>query len=125
MMHDTTCAVECKNRNAITHVCSWMQRHGPCDYGQMANTIHKNLGDLGEWKLLHYKDGPIKATLRGKCGIVEVWGGRHAHEVWLIVRGTKAETLLCGKWDVSDGSLRKAVERGCAMAGIQMQMEID
>jgi hypothetical protein len=91
----------------------------------MANTIHNNLGDLGEWKLLQYKDGPIKATLRGKCGIVEVWGGRHAREVWFIERGTKVETLLCKSWAVTDGSLREAVERGCAMAGIQMQITID
>lgn len=125
-MRDVTCTVRCANRNEITRVCSWMQRgNGPCDYGFMANVLHNSLGDLGEWKMLHYKDGPIKATLRGRCGIVEVWGGRHAREVWFIERSTKAETLLCESWAVTDGSLREAVKRGCSMAGIQTQMAIE
>jgi len=125
------CVVEgCKNRSKSNLHCTVSTRVDgisplACDYGRFSRILHDYLRDMGEWKLLQYKDGPMKATLRGKCGAIEVWGGRHAGEVWFVERGTKAETLLCKSWSVTDGSLRKAVKRGCAMAGIQTQLAIE
>ena len=125
-MRDATCEADCGNRNALTHVCEWAKRgHAPCAYGLFVTTVERMLGDLGDWRVMQYKDGPCKATLRGPRGTVEVWGGTaHASEVWFVERGTKAETPLCESWCVEDGSLREAVERGCAMAGIQPRMPL-
>ena len=123
-MRDATCVVDgCKLRNDMTRECANAKAgHGFCDYGAFANVLLREVGDVGEWKMRQYKDGPIKATLCGKAGVVEVWGGPHAPEVWLIERGTKAETMLCERWAAVDGSLRDAVMRGCAMAGVQTRL---
>lgn len=128
-MIDPICAVTgCKLRDGHGR-CTFERRIDgrhplACDRGRFATAVRDHLGDLGEWRVLQYRDGPAKATLRGANGIVEVWGAQHAHEVWFIERGTKAETMLCDWWAVTDGSLRDAVLRGCAMAGIQTRMEV-
>ena len=125
------CVVEgCKNRSKSNLHCTVNTRADglsplACEYGRFSRILYEQLKDLGEWKMREYRDGPIKATLRGRCGTIEVWGGRHASEVWFVERGTKEETLLCKSWSVTDGSLRKAVARGCAMANVQTQLKID
>ena len=130
MPSDPTCAVTgCKLRDKIHGHCTFERRIDgshplACAHGQFATAVERELGDLGEWRLRQYADGPAKATLRGRLGAVEVWGARHANEVWFVERGTKAETMLCGCWALSDGSLRDAVERGCAMAGVQTRMGV-
>jgi len=125
-MRDATCVVDgCKLRNDMTRECANAKAgHGLCDYGAFVNVLLREVGDVGEWSIRQYKDGPIKATLRGRCGTVEVWGWPHASEVWLIERGTKAETMLCERWAAVDGSLRDAVMRGCAMAGVQTRLAV-
>lgn len=128
-MRDTTCVVDgCKLRNDMTRECANAKAgHGLCNYGSFANVLRcevGEVGEVGEWRIHQYKDGPIKATLRGRCGTVEVWGGRHAPEVWFIEHGSKQETMLCGRWAVVDGSLRDAVMRGCAMAGVQTRLAV-
>lgn len=130
MPSDPVCAVtDCKLRDKARGHCTFGHhvdgRHPlECDYGRFATIVRDHLGDLGEWKLREYANGTIKATLRGNRGTVEVWGGIHAPEVWFVERGTKAETPLCERWAVTDGSLRDAALRGCAMAGIQTRMEV-
>jgi len=130
MPSDPTCAVtDCKLRDKVHGHCTFGHyvdgRHPlECDYGQFATMVERALGDLGDWKLRQYADGPAKATLRGTRGTVEVWGAHHAPEVWFVQRGTKAETLIAKRWAVTDGSLRSAVLDGCAMAGIQTRMEV-
>ena len=129
MPSDPICAVtHCGNRDMSGRCTAAVGMFGgqplACRYGQMATIVHDHLDDLGEWKMREYANEAIKATLRGNLGTVEVWGGIHASEVWFIQRGTKAETLLCKRWEVTDGSLRDAVLQGCAMAGIQTRMEV-
>ncbi len=129
MPSDPICAVtDCGNRDntgrCTAAVGMFGERPLACSYGQFATMVERALGDLGEWKMRQYADGPAKATLRGTRGTVEVWGAHHAHEVWFVERGTKAETLVARRWSVTDGSLRDAVLRGCAMAGIQTRMEV-
>ena len=104
--------------------CTW--KAGPCNWGRFARIIHEQLDRFGEWRIRRFASGPMCATLRGKNGRVEVWGcNYHRNEVWFIEKGTKAETWLACDWSVRDGSLVDAVERGCAMAGIQPRLEID
>ena len=127
-----TCVVEgCKLRSETSGRCTFQRNRVDglhplsCEYGVFARIVHDELGDMGDWRLFEYSSGPIRATLRGRLGTVEVWGGSHRNEVWFVERSTKAETLLCESWTVTDGSLREAVERGCSMAGIQTQMKIE
>ncbi len=129
MPSDPICAgTDCGNRDntgrCTAAVGMFGERPLACSYGQFATMVERALGDLGEWKMRQYADGPAKATLRGTRGTVEVWGAHHAHEVWFVERGTKAETLVARRWSVTDGSLRDAVLRGCAMAGIQTRLEV-
>jgi hypothetical protein len=129
MPSDPVCAAtDCGNRDNTGRCTAAVGMFGECplacSYGQFATMVERALGDLGEWKLRQYADGPAKATLRGNRGTVEVWGAHHAHEVWFVQRGTKAETLIAKRWALTDGSLRDAVLRGCAMAGIQTRMEV-
>lgn len=130
MPSDPICAVTgCRLRDGARGHCTFERRIDgrhplSCDHGQFATLVERELGDLGEWRLRQYADGPAVATLRGARGTVEVWGARHAHEAWFVERGTKAETLIAKRWAVKDGSLSDAVLRGCAMAGIQTRMEV-
>ena len=129
-MRDDECAVaDCRLRDKVRGHCTFERRIDgrhplACSYGRFATLVERELGDLGAWRLRQYVDGPAVATLRGARGTVEVWGARHAREARFVERGTKAETALCGRWAVKDGSLRDAALRGCAMAGIQTRMEV-
>ncbi len=126
------CVVDgCKLRSNTSGHCMFEKNRSDglhplgCEYGRFARIVHDELGDLGGWRLFEYSNGPIRATLRGTHGTVEVWGGdTHRSEVWFVERGTKAETMLCDGWGVADGSLREAVERGCAMAGMQARLAV-
>lgn len=93
---------------------------GMCNLGRFAALVERELSGFGSWKLREYQNGAICATLHGRAGRVEVWGGDgHMNEVWFIEKGTKKETLICKPWKISDDSLTYAVANGCAMAGTQ------
>jgi hypothetical protein len=122
-MSNFRCVVaDCRHHDALRDECRFArERDAPylrCESGTFRTLLRDRLGDLGEWRVREYKDGPIRATLRGRLGTVEVWGGRnHAPEAWFVERGTKAETQM----DAA-GGLRDAVERACAMAGVQARL---
>ena len=95
---------------------------GMCRYGRFLALVERELSGFGEWKVREFSSGALCATLHGKAGRVEVWGGDcHANEVWFIEMGTKAETLLCKPWAVDDDSLAYAVANGSAMATLGEQ----
>ena len=129
-MTDECVVVGCKLRNKTHGYCMAQTRFDgqhplACEFGRFSRILQDQVGDTGDWKVFQYVDGPCRATLTGKLGTVEVWGGaHHADEVWFIERTTKDETLICKPWAVTDGSLRDAVARGCAMAGIQTRLGI-
>lgn len=93
---------------------------------------------LADYKIREFSDNVIKATVQGKSGIVEVWGGQsHANEVWVIERGTKKETCITGKWWIrplkgvlldyapaDHMSLDEALERAYSLAGVQTKLVI-
>lgn len=107
-----------------------------CEYGRFARIVHEQLRDLGAWKLREYADGLIEATLRGRLGTVEVWGG-HSCSGWVYFnpRGRDKEPVsITNHWYVREPrpwpeSIRKhqptdymhvrdAAMAACAMAGI-------
>ena len=98
-------------------------RAGRCQWGHFATFVNHHLRRFGDWKLRQYASGAICATLYGSRGRVEVWGGNHAHEVWFIEKGTRAERQLLRPW--LRGTLLSAVERGCKLAGIQPRLDIE
>ena len=124
-MRSCECPVDGCRHKSFTGECVLMkQGHAPCHMGAHMRSLATLDVPISDWKVRQYSDLGICARLRGRLGYVEVWGGMHAMEVWFIEKGTKMETMLCRGWSVRDGSLRDAVERGCAMAGIQQRMAI-
>ena len=99
---------------------------GRCQWGNFAAFVSCHLQKFGEWKLRQYASGAMCATLCGKSGRVEVWGGNHKHEVWFIEKGTKAERQLLRPWSRGTflAAALDAVERGCKLAGIQPRLDI-
>lgn len=131
------CAAECGNRNEISGECMWAKSgRGLCNYGRFATICHEHI--KADYKIREFSDLAIKATIQGKSGIVEVWGGQsHANEVWVIERGTKKETRITGKWWIrplkgvlldyapaDHMSLDEALERAFSLAGVQTRLGI-
>ena len=127
------CAAECGNRNEITGECMWAKSgRGLCNYGRFATICHEHI--KADYKIRDFSDLAIKATIQGKSGIVEVWGGQsHANEVWVIERGTKNETCITDCWCVKACSkgysenpmlLDQALEKAFALAGVQIRLGI-
>ena len=90
-----------------------------------------------DYKVRMFADLALKATIQGKSGIVEVWGGNHADEVWVIERGTKRETRITGKWWIrplkgvlldyapaDHMSLDDALAKAFALAGVQTRLAL-
>lgn len=80
--------------------------------------------DFGEWRISRVGsreyDDVLKASLSGKSGRVEVWGGDlHRREVWFIGKD-KSETLVAV--DCYRSNLTKAIEDACKLAGIQRRL---
>lgn len=115
------------------------QKHAQTPAEAFAKAV-ESLADFGEWKVFEYASGPMRATLHGKRGRVEVWGAEHQNEVWLIEKATKREVFVCANWTLGgegtdhcpmrkDGramhngmELSDAVAEACAMAGMQMTL---
>lgn len=109
-----------------------------CEYGRFAYIVNDVLGDLGEWKFREYADGLIKATLRGRNGAVEVWGGFSCSGwVYFNPRGRDKEPIeITNRWYVGEWrpwcvqpdpphmELREATEKACAMAGVQQKLAV-
>ena len=131
-MNSFECAAECGNRNELTRECIWVKNyHLPCSYGVFATICHEHI--KADYKIREFSDGVLKATIQGKSGIVEVWGGFHAKEVWVIERGTKKETLITDYWCVKTRPdaysknlmlLDEALERAYSLAGVQTKLVI-
>ena len=98
---------------------------GRCRWGEFAWFVKANLRRYGDWKLREFATGAICATLHGKRGRVELWGGDHAREVWFIEKGTRAEASLLRPFAKDKDAVIDAVERGVRMAGIQPRLEIE
>lgn len=129
-MYDECMVDGCKLRDGVGGWCMFERNRADglhplsCEYGRFCRTMHDEFGGMDGWKLFEYASGAVRASLRGSRGTVEVWGGAHRHEVWFVERGTKAEAMLCEEWGVTDGSLRDAVERAYAMAGVQVPLAL-
>lgn len=85
-----------------------------------------NFSDFGEWRIrkaaAHGYLPPMVATLRGRNGHVEVWGGRaHRTEVWHIA-SDRTETLVDKDCSFHDGSLRAAIATACKLADAQPRL---
>ena len=108
----------------------------PCTYGRFNNIMSGHVGHLCDYKVFQYVDGVIKATVHGKLGNVEIYGGRHAKEIWFISRQEKAETEITDCWYLCDPSylilnhyarpkpLDEALQQAFDMAGVQLRMQI-
>lgn len=119
------CHAECTL--AKNGICQPAKHSGMrCNYGRFFMLVESELSGFGNWKVREYQSGAMCATLHGRAGRVEVWGGdHHVNEVWFIEKGTKKETLLCKSWRVKDDSLLAAVAYACMIAGItQTRLEL-
>lgn len=121
--------VECRAECSLAKngICQPAKHSGTrCNYGRFFMLVQNNLACFGNWKVREYQSGAICATLHGRAGRVEVWGGdHHTNEVWFIEKGTKKETFLCKSWSTKDDSLLSAVCEACAKAGItQTRLEL-
>lgn len=98
----------------------------PCDKGRFETFVCLRLGHLGAWRVRQYGGGDaLCAKLKGRSGYVELWGGsQHRTEVWFIERGTRAETMLFETEAKESDEVVSAVEKACAMAGVQTRMEV-
>ena len=131
-MYRFECAAEsCSSLNE-TGECMWVKSgNTPCGYGQFVTICHEHI--KADYKVRMFAEGALKTTIQGKSGIVEVWGGNHANEVWVIERGTKRETLITDYWcinicpDVRNRKtmlLDEALERAFSLAGVQTKLVI-
>lgn len=96
--------------------------HQRCRRGVFETYVTCNLGKFGTWRIREFSSDSICATLSGRTGRVEFWGGMHKPEVWYIEKGTKEETLLLESWHPSVEEVCDAVSSGCSMAHIQMRL---
>ena len=102
-------------------LCTW---HWACRYGLFAHMVERHLSTFGHWRIRQYADGAIVASLHGKRGRVEVWGGdMHRREVWALHKNGK-EHLLAVNWHTTDGGLEKYVEQACHELSISVQTKI-
>ena len=99
----------------------------PISDAEQFTRMMMNFTDFGQW---HVRAAacrgsiapPMVATLQGKGGKVEVWGGRaHRTEVWHIAKDRTA-TLVAQECNCVDGSLRHAIAAACKLALIQPKL---
>lgn len=81
--------------------------------------------EFGEWRITRAGsreyDDALKASLSGRSGRVEVWGGNlHRREVWVIGKD-KSETLVAVDCHKAE-DLTEAIEKACELAGIQRRL---
>ena len=91
-----------------------------CEYGRFFTYVTERFGHLGKWKFRSIGSGSdvLVATLKGKYGRVEVWGGSiHRHEVWAIPKGTPGCLI-------STRPTLEAVEMACGRARIQPALDL-
>lgn len=117
------CLVEdCDSNDPVKGCKVSLNNHnfGPiaCEYGRFVTFVTSRFSGFGKWKFrgIGNNSDVLVATLRGKYGRVEIWGGCiHRDEVWAIPKGT-------------DGCListlvnTESVEMACSRAGIQRQI---
>ena len=91
-----------------------------CEYGRFVTLVTTKFGHLGEWKFRSIGSGSdvLVATLKGKYGRVEIWGGLvHRSEVWAIPKGTSG--CLMGTYINLE-----TVEMACGRARIQPALDL-
>lgn len=118
-------ATDCDLRDPVSHRCKvpHCNHHvGPlsCAWGRFVTNITNTFGDLGTWKFRNIgkTDDVIVATLKGKGGRVEIWGGSaHRTEVWAIPKGTNG--CLIGTL-----ATRVTVEMACNRIGLQGRLSL-
>lgn len=117
------CAVEDCSSYDPMHGCMVHHRNkrvGPlaCKYGQFVTGIVERFGCYGRWKFRAiggYSD-TLVATLAGKGGKVEIWGGlTHRDEVWAFPKGTNG----CLIGTVTNA---ETVEMACGRVGLQRRL---
>ena len=147
-MSDACLVDDCKLRSKTSGYCMFERNRLDglhplsCEYGRFLRVLYENVWDFGKWKLREYKDGLIKATLRGKLGTVEVWGG-HSCTGWVYFKAKgrgKEPVAITNHWYTRKPKpwhesirkyqptdymhIRDAVAKACAMAGVQMEMVV-
>jgi hypothetical protein len=91
-----------------------------CEYGRFVSLVTTKFGHLGKWKFRSigsYSD-VLVATLSGKYGRVEIWGGaHHQNEVWAVPK-SRPRCLM--------GTLLnlETVEMGCGRVGVQPVLDL-
>ena len=119
------CIVEdCDNHDPVKGclVSYGNPKFGPiaCEYGRFVTSVTERFGHLGKWKFrgIGNSSDVLVATLKGKHGRVEIWGGLiHRDEVWAIPKGTNGCLI-------STRVTNDAVEMACGRAGIQQRLVI-
>ena len=118
-------ATDCDLRDPVSHRCK-VQKNNPhvgplaCAWGQFVTRITDRFGDLGDWRFrsIGKTSDVLVATLKGKGGRVEIWGGIvHRTEVWAIPKGT--DGVLMGTHDN-----RETVEMACGRVGVQRRLSL-
>lgn len=113
------CAVSscesCKHGVCVRHKLGYSL----CEYGWFYTIIHKHLESCGvRYNVKQYNDY-CKASISGRLGRVEVWGGDyHASEVWVIMRD-KSEKLITDDW--TNATLSDVLEKAFSVAGVQLK----
>lgn len=92
-----------------------------CEYGRFVTFVTERFGRFGKWKFRSIGSGSdtLVATLKGKCGRVEIWGGLiHRDEVWAIPKGTNGCLVgTCVNLEI--------VEMACNRVRIQMALDLE
>ena len=91
-----------------------------CEYGRFVSLVTTKCGHLGKWKFrsIGSFSDTLVATLSGKYGRVEIWGGaHHRQEVWAIPKGTN-ECLMGLHLNL------ETVEMACGRARIQGTLDL-
>ena len=91
-----------------------------CEYGRFVTLVTTQFGHLGKWKFrsIGSFSDTLVATLSGKYGRVEIWGGaHHKQEVWAIPKGTNG-CLMGTRLNL------EIVEMACARARIQPPLSL-
>lgn len=99
------------------------KKRQPDAFGDFCALIEAHLGDLGEWRFFRVSresNDAFRASLKGRGGRVEVWDGvLHRREVWAV----QGRQETCTGTGCHGTELREAVERACAIVGVQTRME--
>ena len=89
-----------------------------CEWGRFVTHVTERFGCFGSWKFrsIGNSSDVLVATLSGKRGRVEVWGGiTHRPEVWAIPKGTSGALI-------STHVTKESVEIACGRVGSQQRL---